>query len=251
MNFNFIKINNTLISNNNFTKLNGVDKIYVINLKRRPDRLIKFLNKTPFKNIEIIYGFDGRNHQNERTELKDLYDKFWRLGPGERGCFISHIIIWKKMISNNYKKVLIFEDDVLYSDNFLIKYKKILDEMKYIWSKEDIKILYIGGRFRKDHFTKNCIKISDSVIKNKYIKFGNPYNGCNFDRTTHSYILTKNGADILLKNFYLSLFKKDDYFNLDPVDIYIHHVFRQLKIDIYSSQPLICYSNSKDSDIKH
>ena len=48
MNFNFLKTNNTLISNNNFTKLNGVDKIYVINLKRRPDRLIKFLNKGDF-----------------------------------------------------------------------------------------------------------------------------------------------------------------------------------------------------------
>ena len=36
-------------------------KKFVINLKRRPDRLTNFLNNCPYGDVEIVYGFDGKN----------------------------------------------------------------------------------------------------------------------------------------------------------------------------------------------
>ena len=40
-----------------------MDKItkYVINLKRRPDRLERFMKTCPYKDVQIIEAFDGKN----------------------------------------------------------------------------------------------------------------------------------------------------------------------------------------------
>ena len=43
-------------------------KKYVINLKRRPDRLLNFYEIFPFYDYEIVYGFDGRNYDKETAE---------------------------------------------------------------------------------------------------------------------------------------------------------------------------------------
>ena len=41
------------------------DKVFVINLLRRPDRLAYFLNHCPLSDVDVVYAFDGKNPENE------------------------------------------------------------------------------------------------------------------------------------------------------------------------------------------
>ena len=69
---------------------------FVINLKRRPDRLKQFFERCPFNDIEVIEAFDAKFPNNEDPlELNIFNEKLKNLGAfnriGERGVFISHV----------------------------------------------------------------------------------------------------------------------------------------------------------------
>lgn len=71
------------------------DRIYCINLKERKDR--HALSKKVFEkhNIPVTY-FITERHKN-----------------GDRGCFNSHVTICKEAVEKGFKRILIFEDDVV------------------------------------------------------------------------------------------------------------------------------------------
>ena len=106
-------------------------KTYLVNLKRRPDRLEKFLEKYPLpdkQNIVMIEASDGKTpteNKYETNTYKDIQEKS-RLAPGEIGCFLSHLHIWKKIINDNLPYALIFEDDTYFCDDFKEKWERII-----------------------------------------------------------------------------------------------------------------------------
>ena len=40
-----------------------------------------------------------------------------RLSGGEKGCFLSHVILWQKMLDENLDYIAIFEDDIYLGEN--------------------------------------------------------------------------------------------------------------------------------------
>ena len=221
-----------------------IDKIYVINLKRRFDRLINFLSNCPFdKNIiEVFNGFDAKNYNKESEKDLLLYNsnQLKNLGglhrTGEKGCFISHLKIWNHILENNIDNTLIFEDDALFSDNFLT----ILKNIKL----EEFNIIYLGGRFEKDFIMPDYlqIKIDENIVQHKI----NTWNGIYHDRTTHAYIINYKLAEIFLKEFLNS-----DNIDLPPVDHFMMKTLIKYNIPIYNTSPLICWSPiNGDSDIR-
>jgi len=205
-------------------------KIYLINLKKRVDRLNDNLLNNPFKNYEIIYGFDGKNINGELSDEINLMKKF-NLGPGEIGCFISHLRIYKKIVENNIGYALILEDDNIFCNDFMIKFKNIIDDKKSSNVKFDI--LYIGGRFTPNYTMNecNCTKISSNIVKHNK----RTANRMEFDRTTSAYIIS-----ITLGKYLLDSFENEFNINL-PIDKWILHLLED-KYPIYSTCPLLCYS---------
>lgn len=214
-------------------------KKYVINLKRRPDRLEYFKKVCPYDNVEILPAFDGK-HINNNSEGMDWFNhiktRSKTLSDPEIGCFVSHIKIWKKIVENNHDYTMIFEDDAIFSNQFTEIIDKI--DLSYIDN-----ILYIGGRFTPNYIMRNSIPITDVLVKHDLSKRWNPMD-C--DRGTFAYIISYNCAKILLESF-------DKIFNgTDPVDYYIMRCVLGNRIDIYNSKPLLCHSPaaSPDSDIR-
>jgi len=220
----------------------------VINLEKRPDRLKIFKNKCPFNDVNIVNGFDGSKLELEQDKHKA--NQLTNLSKGEIGCFISHIRCYEYMIKNNIDNMLIFEDDCVFCDNFIEKLNSIYNEYDE-YKKNNLianNIFYIGGRFVPNYITNtnNCSLVTNNIIQHNLYdnKNGDMNIRVDLDRTTHSYIISKSTALFLLNVFYKSVTDT-------PVDHWLIECFNKFKCNIYSTQPLLCYSPLVgDSDIR-
>lgn len=205
-------------------------KKFVINLKRRPDRLEIFQKACPFTDVEVVYGFDGKYAREE--EEQDITYKI-KLKPGEIGVFISHLRIFKKILELQLSHALIFEDDAIFCHNF---FKRIQQDIP-----TDTSILYIGGRFEPEFNMISCSKLSDTIVKHSTdIWIGN-----DMDRTLHAYIISKDMAQLCINEFYRSVIINE------AIDSWILRVCRKYSLPIYNMFPLLCHSPLKgDSDIR-
>lgn len=91
------------------------DKIYLLNLFRRKDRLEKSISKlnTVQINYSVFNGTDGSVLNHIWSKLSNNHFT----NPNYLGCTISHLSIYKDAIENNYQKILIIEDDNLVHKN--------------------------------------------------------------------------------------------------------------------------------------
>ena len=215
-------------------------KIFVINLKKRPDRFKLFHKSCPIdiSKINKFEAIDG-------ITLKNTPYYFNNLKPGEIGCFLSHITLWKKLINEkNINYYVIFEDDTKFTNGFLEGLNHIFKNFNSFNT-----ILYTGGRFTENYEMKNSINVINNIVKYDYNKKWNPYD-C--ERTTHSYIISKKCCELFLKDFNERI-KNDNIKKIffPPIDIYMTFVLRINKKDIFHSYPLLCYSEiDSNSDIR-
>lgn len=106
------------------------DHVYLINLKRRPDRLKKMQSLLKRLKIEftLIEAVDGRN-------IKRVP---YGLNGGIVGCHESHLKIFRDVKKKGYEQPLILEDD-------LISHKDFERVLEIIFSiPKDWRLLYIG-----------------------------------------------------------------------------------------------------------
>jgi GR25 family glycosyltransferase involved in LPS biosynthesis len=220
-------------------------KIYVINLKRRPDRLENFYNKCSFpkEKIHVVYGFDGKKYENELEHERHIYNKLsHNLLPGEKGVFISHMRIFKDIVNNKLPFGMIFEDDGDFCDEFKNKLELCIHEMP-----SDTKILYFGGRFSLDFKMAQgtFVPITENIVAHTNVDWHNrdyeSHDRCNF-----GYIISFS-----LAQYFIDCFESN--INLDyAIDNWMVKICMDNKIPIYNTYPLLCYSNgwSKESDIR-
>jgi glycosyl transferase family 25 len=201
---------------------------FVINLKRRNDRLDKFTKICPYNNVQTVYGFDAKNPLDESVEEQAIYYilRSLRLTNGECGVWISHLRIWENIVKNQIENAMIFEDDALFNNRFLEVMNNInIDTMP------KNSIIFIGGRFND-----NFIMPDQFIIPyNKYICQSNlsKFNGVLHDRTLHAYIISFHVAKQLIEVFHNKL-KDPDCKVIDPVDHFVIRGLRALNYPIYS-----------------
>lgn len=126
-----------------------VDKIVVINLDKRKDRLQNCLKQSQkydfdFTKIEAIDG--------------DLLTEVGMLRHGEYALILSYIKALDYLIKNNFSTAIIFEDDFQFYDNVETR----LDEMTYI--PNDWDLIYLGA----NHYSLGAGRIP-AININKYI----------------------------------------------------------------------------------
>lgn len=211
-----------------------LDKIYVIALNHSDEKLTDIKNRLAELNIPgipylITNAFDGR--VNALPPQYSIYNG-WNLPghsnswwsrdvlPGEIGCTISHINIWKDIVKNEYKQVLILEEDF----KGLIPLNELHDVDLLV---TDWDLCYLGRNRVNNAYEE--VSISDKLIKPEA-----SYN-------SHAYLLTNRGAHKLLNGGIQQ--------NIIPVDEYLTAMFgketRQDLTQVYT-QDLKAISVKKD-----
>jgi collagen beta-1,O-galactosyltransferase len=194
-----------------------VDKIYMINLKRKKhiaDNSLKKLKNlintdknNLFSNIKIYEAIDGQllnmDDINKNLTIKALftlkepssYDDIRSVG--EIGCYLSHTNIWKEIIENNYNNCIIFEDDVIPKVDYLTISKYIEDVP------DDYDIAYLGwwSRTKSNSKDKNSNWLYTDKEDKKILGL-------------YSYIISNKGAKKLLSKAFPIDIQLDTYVSL-------------------------------------
>ena len=149
--------------------------IICINLDRATDRWTRFTDLTPKCVLDRVQRFSAidKYDGNKLTELKNRYKN--SLANSHAACFISHMCVLENFIHNSTSQYLcVFEDDAKIIDSCFLNVDKCLQDINVKY--ENIDILYLSNR-------QKC--------NNMYESNG----GCG----TESYIVTKHGAEKMLK----------------------------------------------------
>jgi GR25 family glycosyltransferase involved in LPS biosynthesis len=101
------------------------DKIYCINLERRPDRWINVKSKFDRLGIDVerFIASDGKDIKN--LPETSFFNHF--MNKSEYGCLMSHKRVVEDAKKNGYKRVLILEDDVLFHKDFMNLFQRVKD----------------------------------------------------------------------------------------------------------------------------
>jgi len=176
--------------------------VVIINLEKNKERkktMEEKIKKTCLSNyifMDAVYG-KTELHKYDFEVIPNYIDPYKNtpMYVGIIGCTLSHYFVWKYIFENNIEKLLILEDDCVFSENFDIMLKYILDldlyyDMFYLNRITLNEIYNLGDE----------IEINDKIVIPKY-----SYNAC-------SYILTCNGAKKLLDANLLKHFLPVDEF---------------------------------------
>lgn len=112
------------------------DRVCVISLERRPERLAAFMDRVreaglPFE-VEQFPAVDGKLVQPP---------EWWKQGRGAWGCYRSHIRIIEESLQRGHGRVLIFEDDAVFCDDFVARAERYFASLPAGWVQA-----YLGGQ---------------------------------------------------------------------------------------------------------
>jgi len=130
------------------------DKVYCINLDRRPDRLENFESQVKKYNLgeyTRVSAVDGTKiNPNEHNN---------KLKPGELGLVLTNLQIIKESKENGYSNILILEDDCSFTDE-ITNIQEYFDLLPSDWD-----MLYMGGNHNTHMGIQGPIPINDKVVK--------------------------------------------------------------------------------------
>jgi len=128
---------------------NFFERVVLINLNRRPDRLARVTEALkqvdwPFLWPEVFAAIDGDLVPSPET---------WKSGGGAWGCMRSHQQILENAISDGKNSILILEDDVCFADDFNAKVESFLSQVPEDWDQ-----LMFGGQHVNLNGTPKLVK---------------------------------------------------------------------------------------------
>jgi len=177
-----------------------VDNVYLINMDKDIEKLDKVTKECKKFNINFE-RFCGINPLKLSEKELDKYvtKTCQNICPnGIIGCGVSHLKIYEDALKNNYKNILVLEDDVYFEDDLYEVLDKSMSELP-----EDYDILYLGCTglcdkktvYKLDLLFMIHLLISNSnsnKIKNKSIHIPR------FPLATHAMIISNKGCRKLL-----------------------------------------------------
>jgi glycosyl transferase, family 25 len=205
------------------------DKILVVSVPRFTDRHQRLKQSLAGLSYDFFWGADKLSLNYEQVKADGTYDerqakKLQRQGKalniGEIACSLSHRNVYAAIIENNWKKVLILEDDVLPNIEYLDQLPAALQELPANWE-----LVYLG--YLKHEKVTTALKAKQFLYKilsavglmawsYKMVTnllprpFSRHLKKAGFHDCTHAYAVTLEGAKKLLNAQTPVVYRADD-----------------------------------------
>jgi GR25 family glycosyltransferase involved in LPS biosynthesis len=206
-------------------KMSGhVDRSFVINLDPSSTRMTDFNDMMvnlnwPYERFEAINGkklvYSSYNTDDpnffRNHEFINKYVSYSMMNPSEIGCLLSHVTLWELVANDpNLHRIAIFEDDARTQYNESLLNDNIQGLYTYLQENKipEPEMLYLG-------------KALDDCIQ--YKKVWNNVFYSERPLCFHAYIITKAGAQSLLKLAPYNM----------PIDTIPHRLAKELKIMVF------------------
>lgn len=205
------------------------DKIFCINLSTRKDRWD--LCESQFN------SFDIKNNLEKFDAVFCNYPYLNKKQNAQLGCFLSHYKVLKKAQSNNYKKILILEDDFIFNFNYketLCSLNDCFEELPNDWD-----LFYLGVYFVKGYDYEAKINYSNNLFK------------LNTGFTTHAICYSRDGISKML-NCMNRFFNKNMLLSstYESLDWFLVKEFLYQN-NCYASKKFLCGQREGFSDIEN
>ncbi len=193
------------------------DKIYVLSVESAGARRDLFAGRFQGLEYSFFFGADKNKFTVEELEQKNIFSgeltrlhhRFGKtMRPGEIACSWSHRMMYEEMISKNYQRILIFEDDAVPDPAMLAKVPEILNEIPagcelLMWGWDKNERSTIGTGFKKIIYhlqhSLGRLKWSHRVIRNLYARpFSRYLKKAGFHDYTYAYAVSRGGAEKLV-----------------------------------------------------
>lgn len=194
------------------------DCIYVINLKRRPDRLNHIQKEFDKINASyrLIDAVDGK-----LVPVNPGVGNGWN-HAGVTGCAYSHRKVYIDALENNYSKILVVEDDNVFDTNFNKLFSTFIRQIPEDWD-----MLYFGGNHQ---------------VKNKAINV-------NVEKISHTYTTNCYGIKVKHLPLLLTHLPENTVDLQKPIDVLLTGI--QQNFNCYAFKPKICWQLEDFSDIEN
>ena len=181
-----------------------IEKVVYINLEKRTDRLEQIQKELSIFPPEKVQRFNAISHEK-----------------GAIGCFMSHIAVLEVAISQNWKNVLIVEDDMQWSNFSEVILRSLLSQ--------PYDVIGLGGTFVK--YNKDTYKAS-------------------FFSTATAYVISNHYYSVLLENFKQGCQKLIQSY--EPPKYALDRYWQQIQArdNWYIIMPPICIQRPSYSDIE-
>lgn len=187
------------------------DKIYVINLDHRVDRMT-----TVIENFKLIGLTDYQRFSAIKTDM------------GWDGCNKSHLGVIEDARKNGYENFLVFEDDFVLHENFVELFTEFMGQLPSDWD-----MVYFGGNTSmattKERVSKNLIK-PNSIL------------------TTHCYGMKNTIYDKVLDES-PNMSPQSGFFRGQVIDVYYSQKICPTH-NVYLTNPMLCTQSNGYSDIE-
>ncbi len=169
------------------------DRIYCINLDRRPDKWEAFRGRCPASLLSSVLRFSAIDYAQCPPPV------WWKAGGGAWGCYRSHHAIIECCLQEGVASVLILEDDAAPAEDFERRLAEYFESLPADW-----RMAYLGGQLL--HTQREAPRrVNQHVYR--------PYNV----NRTHAYALRGEG----LKTVYRHLSDSESWKQRHHID---HHL---------------------------
>jgi GR25 family glycosyltransferase involved in LPS biosynthesis len=170
-----------------------IDKVFLINLDTRKDRLEKLMATEPYlRNIVTrVPGVNGKTLKMNRFIYNLFSQNQFQWKKSVIGCNLSHITTWSKIVNTPGEYFLVLEDDVRFTPGWLKAWEKCAAHIP-----SDADILYLGGVLppNKPALPSCSEAVNEHWARIRPNTYFSPVPAPIFHFCAYSYILTKAGA---------------------------------------------------------
>lgn len=208
-------------------------KIYVLhssNLTKRKKHILQEFRTHNINNFEFIEKYDAREITEDESKV---FDKDYKRSL--MSLFLKHVYVYQyitkynKDDNNDNEPTLIFEDDVILSEDFNETVDAYIKEANK--APENYDMLFIGSGYNL-HINKEVITEDKHVYKNPYT------------RATDSYIITNKCAKKLCDYFVNDTKDTNDKITV-PIDMWLNKAIIDKQLNVYWCEPTIVCQGSQ------